>query len=150
MGLNGALCWFREIPGGHIRVPSSGGADPLPVSAPRSLPSPRPPPSLPWKRKQACSQGIITRRESCQSLAWPLCVVPTLLGGARAPGGQPRASRRKGWIPLPRPARCALCSGGEALFSPQGLPAVAPPSKGCRPPGLASPPGQVPCPASPT
>lgn len=43
---------------------------------------------LPWKRKQVCSQGVITRRKGCQSPAWPLCVVSELLGGAFDKGGQ--------------------------------------------------------------
>ena len=100
--------------------------------------SPRPPPSLPWKRKQACSQSIITRRESCQSPAWPPCVVPTLLGGARALGGQPRAgqgrddapTRRKRWSPLPLPSRRALCRGVKPCSHPRAFLLLLPRLKG--------------------
>lgn len=68
---------------------SPGRADlpPVLLSVFLSFPSiPLPSPSLPWERKQVCSQGVITRRESCQSPAWPLCVVAELAGWGHLPG----------------------------------------------------------------
>lgn len=141
-GCGAALCWFREIPGGHIRVVIRRSR-PIACVCPSESPLAALPLSLLGRGSRPVPRNNYWWSESCQSLAWPLCVVPTLLGGARAPVGN-GPGRREGVDPLPRPAHCALLQWGRSPVLTPGTSCCCLPSEGCRPPGLASPPGQVP------